>query len=151
MREVKKGEYYRHFKDKLYQIVAIATHSETGEKMVVYEAQYGDGGIWVRPYEMFVSEVDHVKYPEVTQKYRFEKVEEPTEVNPLLVRFLDAETYRDKLEMFQCWEGYADDQLLESIAASLDITISNGSTKEKYKQIITCLKTLEHFEIDRFR
>lgn len=151
MREIKPGEYYRHFKDKLYRIVTIATHSETGEQMVVYEAQYGEGGIWVRPYEMFVSEVDHEKYPHVTQKYRFEKVEEPTEVNPLLVRFLDAETYRDKLELFQCWEGYADEQLLESIAASLDITLSNGSSKEKFRQILSCLKTFEHFEIDRLR
>lgn len=151
MREVKAGEYYRHFKDKLYKVVAIATHSETGQQMVVYEAQYGEGGIWVRPYDMFVSEVDHEKYPEATQKYRFEKVEEPTVVNPLLVRFLDADSYRDKLELFQCWEAYVDDQLLESIAASLDITLSNGSIKEKYRQIVSCLKTMEHFEIDRLR
>ena len=151
MREIKVGEYYRHFKDKLYQIMAIATHSETGEKMVVYQAQYGDCDIWVRPYEMFVSEVDREKYPEVTQKYRFEKVEAPTEINPLLVRFLDADSYRDKLELFQCWEAYADDQLLESIAASLDITLAKGSIKEKYKQIVSCLKTMVHFETDRFR
>ncbi|MCI8853055.1 MAG: DUF1653 domain-containing protein [Lachnospiraceae bacterium] len=151
MRDIKAGEYYRHFKDRLYQIVAVGTHSETGEKMVVYEAQYGDGGIWIRPYDMFVSEVDREKYPDVQQKYRFEKVEAPTEVNPMLVRFLDAESYRDKLELFQCWEGYADDQLLESIAASLDITLSAGNTKEKYRQIVSCLKTMEHFEVDRFR
>ncbi len=151
MREVKAGEYYKHFKDKLYRVVAVAHHSETGEKMVVYEAQYGDGGIWVRPYDMFVSEVDHEKYPHVMQQYRFEKVEEPTEVNPLLLRFLEAETYRDKLELFQCWEGYEDEQLLESIAASLDITLSNGSSKEKFRQILSCLKTFEHFEIDRLR
>lgn len=150
MREIKAGEYYRHFKDRLYQVMAVATHSETGEQMVVYQAQYGDGGIWVRPYEMFVSEVDREKYPEVTQKYRFEKVEEPTEVNPLLLRFLDAESYREKLELFENWEGYGDDQLLESIAASLDIALSQGNTKEKYWQIFNCLKTMEHFETDRF-
>lgn len=151
MREVKPGEYYRHFKDRLYQIVAIAKDSETEEKMVVYQAMYGDEEIWVRPYEMFVSEVNHEKYPEVTQKYRFEKVEEQTEANPLLLRFLDTDTYRDKLELFQAWEGYADDTLLESIAAVLDVTLGSGSTKEKYREILSCLKTMEHFETDRFR
>ena len=73
-RTVLPGQKYRHFKDRLYQIVCVAKHSETLEKMVVYQALYGNYGIYVRPYDMFLEEVDREKYPHAAQKYRFELI-----------------------------------------------------------------------------
>ena len=81
MREIKIGKKYRHFKGNLYKVVDIVNDSESNndlefKKVVIYQALYGDNLKWARAYESFSSEVDHEKYPEVTQKYRFEEVEE---------------------------------------------------------------------------
>ena len=72
MNELKINGIYRHFKGDYYLVEDIAIHSETKEKYVVYRALYGDTELYIRPYDMFLSEVDRNKYPDVEQKYRFE-------------------------------------------------------------------------------
>lgn len=74
MRELKIGSIYQHFKGNRYRVEDVCYYSETGEKMVLYRATYGDGRLWCRPYGMFLEEVDHQKYPDVKQKYRFELI-----------------------------------------------------------------------------
>ena len=84
MRKFASGDIIQHFKREtvnqnsmqyLYEYIGVAMHSETRDRMIVYRALYGEKGLFVRPYEMFMEEVDHEKYPEIRQKYRFEKTQ----------------------------------------------------------------------------
>ena len=72
MHELKIHGIYKHFKGDLYIVEDVAIHSETKEKYVVYRGLYGNSELYIRPYDMFLSKVDKVKYPNVKQEYRFE-------------------------------------------------------------------------------
>lgn len=181
MRELIIGGFYRHFKDKLYQVKGIAYHSETKEKMVVYQALYGDYSLYVRPYEMFLSEVDRKKYPEVQQKYRFEQVfpgedishkpvenentcedkkisdnynadeNEAEQIDKRLEAFLDAPDIKEKLNVLASIKHNMDDKLIDSIAVCMDIEVPQGRIEERIASLRSCLLMKQKYECSRLR
>lgn len=156
----KPGELYRHFKNKLYQIVTVATHSETGEKLVIYQALYDDFGIYARPLDMFVSEVDHEKYPDVKQKYRFEKItlkdkpedepapdaDEGQAPNPRLMEFLDADTFEEKYNILVSMRDTITDRLIDDIAVVMDVVVPEGPLQKRYDDLKNTIKTRQYYE-----
>lgn len=220
MRHIPRAyERYRHFKGNCYQILAIAKSSEDATEQVVYQALYPPFDIYVRPLSMFMSEVDHAKYPAAAQRYRFELVSggeaeapaQPDEasasrteaavasgavqapadtdmdadtdaeadtdvdadvvaaadavtaadadteadadgkVDENVMAFLDADTYEQKLKIFSSIRDKVTQEMLNTIAVSLDIEVGAGDLEERYRQIQNCLMTFQRYECSRLR
>ncbi len=191
MRKPKTGERYRHFKGKEYQIVGVATHTETEEPMVVYQALYGSYGLFVRPLAMFLEQVDAEKYPEYAGQPRFAKIapEEDEDFSPentggaatatagavttaaggkqsestrnstnvpadsqaLLMKFLDLDNAKDRLELLQSAKDLLNDHIIDSMAAALDVQVPGGVLEERIVSLERCLATVARFETGRMR
>lgn len=207
------GEFYQHFKGKLYQIKMLAFDCETQCEKVVYQAMYAPYACWIRDLEEFMSPVDKVKYPEVLQEYRFEKVDvqsiqetaktqgsvaeavseitdrsdgeksiskedgEPISDEVLLkalktgqpenylsdvvtaeeiarrglMQLLDAETFREKRQIFIGLKQYMDKHMLSNIAVALDIVLEEGDKESQYESIMRCMEAFERYEGGRLR
>lgn len=183
--ELKPGQIYQHFKGKLYQILTVAIHSETEELLVIYKPLYGSQRTYARPLEMFMSEVDHEKYPDVEAKYRFTLVgegkasedakadhettgennpkensdtreetgseEEELHLDPMLEKFLDADSFEEKLEIFCGMRNRITYDIVQTIAMSLDLELNSTDPERCYDDVKNCLTMMEKYECNRLR
>ncbi len=174
----KPYELYRHFKGDTYQVLTLAKHSETGETLVVYQGLYGECPVYARPLEMFLEKIDKEKYPEAKQEYRFERVsslvgdsrtteselkateeavtepeatEAELQLDPMVLAFLDADTYERKLEILSGLQPRITDDMITTMAIACDVEVPDGDVKERYRGLQNCLITLEKYECNRLR
>lgn len=193
------GQIYRHFKGNLYRIVTLAEHSETGERLVIYQALYGDYSVYARPLSMFVEKLDKEKYPGVASEYRFEllkeliptplfesaganseteksisraegepeKVKETKEeqeekqeekqeqeelnIDPLVLEFLDAGSYAERLNILAALHHRITDDMINTMAMAVDVEIESGDTEARFEELRSCLETFEKYECNRLR
>lgn len=142
----KKGEIYKHFKGNLYEILAIAKHSETMEDMVVYQEAEGEA-VYARPLEMFVSKVDKEKYPEVLQTYRFELQDTKSKLS--IMDFLDLSTATEKIQYLETMKDELTEEFIGLVAQCLDFTENDGSLDDRFHALLKYLRTVERYEIRR--
>lgn len=152
----KQHEIYKHFKGGLYQVMAVAEHTETGEKLAVYQAVYGEKKIYARPLEHFMEELDKEKYPDAEQKFRFElqedaQGEEEVNIDPMVMAFLDANTYEERLQILVSLRNRITDDMITTMAVACDVEVPEGDLEERFLELKNCLITLERFECNRLR
>ena len=141
------GETYRHFKNKDYKIIAIAHHSETGEELVIYQALYDEGMICARPLEMFVSEVDHEKYPDVKQKYRFEKISNAQKTaEEKMMDFFDADELEEKYQILLTMKDDVTNTMIDNMAVVLDVIIPDGNISDRFDDLRRAIQTKQRYE-----
>ncbi len=169
-----KNEIYRHFKGRFYKIVTLAKDCDSGEDVVVYQAMYGDCGIYVRPLFSFMEVLDRNRYPKADQVHRFEPakpeefpeelpdnrpvaaVEAPAEsagevpvLDPLLEAFLEADSYRERLNALRGLEHRITHEMINTMAVVLDLEIPEGSIEQRYRDLENSILTRERFECTR--
>ena len=174
----KPYEIYQHFKGNLYQIIALAEHSETGEKMVVYQALYAPFKVYTRPLNMFLEAVDKVKYPDAGQDQRFRLVteqsmeapglsgaqgepkvsdtqapalEEEVQIDPMVLQFLEADSYAERLQILAGLHHRISHEMINTMAVATDIEVADGELESRYEELKNCLQTLEKYECNRLR
>ena len=158
------NQIYKHFKGNLYKVITTAVHTETEEQLVIYQALYGDFKVYARPLAMFTEEVDKVKYPDVSQKMRFEPVQQLVEpvvataeqaskempsLDPMVEAYLDTDSYREKINILHGLQHRITEDMLTTMAIVIDFELPEGDINTQYDALNNCLLTKEKYECSR--
>lgn len=158
----KPGEIYRHFKGKKYKILHIATCTETGEDMVVFETAEGKQNVYASFLDTFLGALDTAKYPHADQKYRFELCRDTEEgsvtrlqkrgsVTSLILEFLDLEDNEERIRFLQRHQSEIDARFLTAASESLEFPENSETIEERYAALMRFLKTKARYEGRRLR
>jgi hypothetical protein len=155
-------ELYRHFSGKLYQVLTLAKDARSGEMLVIYQALHGDYQIYAGDYswftEMYAPAIPQTEPLTVESVTTVNKASEPYDANtdeiqldPLLIEFLDSDTYEAKLNILSALHHRITDDMLTTMAVSCDVEVDEGDVEERYASLRSCLLTLEKYECNRLR
>lgn len=158
----KAGDIYRHFKGRRYKILHIATCTETGGDMVIFETVEGAHKIYASDLEVFLSPLDTAKYPQAEQKYRFELCRDLWEghaaelrrqgsTTALILKFLELEDNGDKIKFLQRHQTEIDGRFLTATAESLEFVENGESVEERFAALMRFLRTKMKYEGSRLR
>ena len=167
----REHEIYRDLQGTLYQVMTVAVHAGSSERMVVYRNLYEPSEIFTMLLSQFMN-LDNKQEPVSERKKEQEELtvaltaeEEPAcaeeeeaeaesadaEINPLLLKFLDARTYKDKLDRLTGMRDKTDDEMLNAIAMSLDLELLSETPEEKFEEVKNCLMMMVKYECSRLR
>lgn len=145
-----KGGEYTCINGDIYKVLEIADYTEEQMRLVVYTTDRTDG-VYACPVDVFNSNIrdDNIQNEETKKEDGDEAGQ--SGIDPLLERFLDADSYEKKLECFYLMKNKADLKMLNNVAMSLDIEVTKETVEEQYAEILYCLKTMEKYECNRLR
>lgn len=157
MKEIPKPyEIYQHENGSFYQILLLAEHAQTGERLVVYQNLGGGFEILAEPLSVFWEKADiEPEAPdsqEETQLSGNSGTEgQELDIDPLVLKFLDADTYEEKLNILTALQDRITDDMLNTMAVAVDVEVSGKDMAEKYESLRNCIVTMKKYECTRLR
>lgn len=156
----KPGEIYRHFKGKRYKILYIATCTETGEDMVIFESVEGEHKVYASELDAFLTSLDPRRYPQEEQKYRFElcrdlkdnsglRLKHYGNTTEMILEFLDLDSNEERIKFLQSHQSEIDARFLTAAAESMEFAETGESVEERYASFIRFLKMKMKYESRR--